>query len=170
MALGVKMAIKDPGGAKAEKGVGGRIHFSHQSHLLPRTLQVGLPANDSNVRAAWRRVILTAPGLEDYISGVILTEETLRQTQGAGLDPLASLLRSDSSGNAGHKGHGAGGGGASIGQHGSTEAHGGSGKAEGGGGSAGVGGSEGVVPSPSWTRWPLPFNLTSRKIRVGVKV
>lgn len=154
------------GGARAEKGVEGRIHFSHQSHLLPLTLQVGLPANDSNVRAAWRRVILTTPGLEDYVSGVILTEETLRQTQGAGLDPLASFLRTDSSGNAGHKGNGAGGGGASIGQHGSAEAHGGSAKAEGGG----VGGSEGLVPPPSWTKWPLPFNLTSRKIRVGVKV
>lgn len=44
-----------------------------------RFKQVGVPNSLSN-RAAWRQALLTTPGLEHTISGVILTEETFYQT------------------------------------------------------------------------------------------
>ncbi|GFR46682.1 hypothetical protein Agub_g8300 [Astrephomene gubernaculifera] len=43
-----------------------------------RLLSYGLP-NNASVRRQWRRTLLTTPGLQQYISGVILHPETLSQ-------------------------------------------------------------------------------------------
>ncbi|MGY0560964.1 class I fructose-bisphosphate aldolase [Luteimonas sp. A277] len=48
-------------------------------------------ANSGDNRRAWREVVLTTPGLGDYISGAILHEETLRQSTTAGV-PFSRLL------------------------------------------------------------------------------
>lgn len=48
-------------------------------------------ANSSDNRRAWREVLLTTPGLGEYISGAILHEETLRQSTSAGI-PFAQVM------------------------------------------------------------------------------
>lgn len=50
----------------------------------------GVPSTPEN-RRQYRQALLTAPGLEEYISGVILYDETLRQTDDAGT-PFAQIL------------------------------------------------------------------------------
>jgi fructose-bisphosphate aldolase class I len=47
-------------------------------------------ANSLATRAAWRRALLTTPGLNRYISGVILTEETLDQRLDSPTDSSSS--------------------------------------------------------------------------------
>lgn len=42
-------------------------------------------ANSGDNRRAWREVVLTTPGLGEYISGAILHEETLRQSSADGV-------------------------------------------------------------------------------------
>ena len=44
---------------------------------------VGVPCTEEN-RRAYREVLMTAPGLEQYVSGVILYDETIRQETSAG--------------------------------------------------------------------------------------
>ena len=44
---------------------------------------VGVPCTEEN-RRAYREVIITAPGLEQYVSGIILYDETIRQATAAG--------------------------------------------------------------------------------------
>ncbi len=51
---------------------------------------VGVPCTPEN-RRAYRETLLTAPGLEQYVSGVILYDETLRQKTAAG-EPFAEVL------------------------------------------------------------------------------
>jgi len=51
---------------------------------------VGVPCTEEN-RRAYREVILTAPGLEQYVSGIILYDETIRQETSDG-EPFASVL------------------------------------------------------------------------------
>ena len=48
-------------------------------------------ANSSDNRRAWREVLLSTPGLGEYISGAILHEETLRQSTSAGI-PFAQVM------------------------------------------------------------------------------
>ncbi len=51
---------------------------------------VGVPCTEDN-RRAYRETLLTAPGLEQYVSGVILYDETLRQETSDGT-PFTSVL------------------------------------------------------------------------------
>ena len=44
---------------------------------------VGVPCTEEN-RRAYREVLMTAPGLEQYVSGVILYDETIRQETSSG--------------------------------------------------------------------------------------
>ncbi|MGO1541907.1 MAG: class I fructose-bisphosphate aldolase [Luteimonas sp.] len=48
-------------------------------------------ANSEDNRRAWRELLLTTPGLGDYISGAILQDETLRQSTAAGV-PFARVM------------------------------------------------------------------------------
>ena len=49
-------------------------------------------AQTEHMRRAWRELLLSAPGLGDYISGVIFYDETLRQQQADGT-PFVQLAR-----------------------------------------------------------------------------
>lgn len=51
---------------------------------------VGVPCTEEN-RRAYREVIFTAPGLEQYVSGVILFDETIRQSSASG-EPFPEVL------------------------------------------------------------------------------
>src|SRR3989338_8026447 len=51
---------------------------------------VGVECNEEN-RRLYRQTLFTAPGLEEYISGVILYDETIRQKADDGT-PFAELL------------------------------------------------------------------------------
>mgnify|MGYP003393344198 CR=1 FL=1 len=51
---------------------------------------VGVPCTEES-RRAYREMIITAPGLEEYISGIILHDETLRQKTADGV-PFAEVL------------------------------------------------------------------------------
>ncbi len=53
---------------------------------------VGVPCTEEN-RRAYREVILTAPDLEQYVSGIILYDETIRQETTAG-EAFADVLAS----------------------------------------------------------------------------
>lgn len=49
--------------------------------------------NDEEMREAYREMLFSTPGISDYISGVILFDETLRETDSSG-KPLRELLQS----------------------------------------------------------------------------
>ncbi len=51
---------------------------------------IGVESTDEN-RRAYRELLFTAPGVEAYLSGVILFDETIRQAS-AGGEPFAALL------------------------------------------------------------------------------
>ncbi len=51
---------------------------------------LGIPQTES-MRRAWRELLLTTPDIEHFISGVILYDETLRQTDRLGI-PFTTLL------------------------------------------------------------------------------
>lgn len=51
---------------------------------------VGVPCTEEN-RRVYREVLFTAPSLENYVSGIILYDETIRQ-QSTGGEPFASVL------------------------------------------------------------------------------
>jgi fructose-bisphosphate aldolase class I len=53
---------------------------------------VGVASTEEN-RRAWRELLFTTPGAEEYISGVILFDETIRQRTGEGT-PFPQLLAS----------------------------------------------------------------------------
>src|SRR3954452_13110212 len=53
---------------------------------------IGVESSEDN-RRAYRELLFTADGVEDYISGVILFDETLRQSSSDGT-PFAKLLES----------------------------------------------------------------------------
>jgi fructose-bisphosphate aldolase class I len=54
--------------------------------------QVGVASTEEN-RRAWRELLFTTPGVEGYISGVILFDETIRQSTSDGT-PFPQLLTS----------------------------------------------------------------------------
>ncbi len=56
-----------------------------------RFQQIDLPSTEHN-RRAYREMLFSTPGIEDYIGGVILFEETLRQEDSHGV-PLVKLLQ-----------------------------------------------------------------------------
>src|SRR5687767_14731080 len=56
-----------------------------------RLKSAGIAPSDEN-RRAYRELLLTAPGLGEFISGVILFDETLRQKAADGT-PLVEALR-----------------------------------------------------------------------------
>ncbi|HSB88994.1 MAG TPA: class I fructose-bisphosphate aldolase [Anaerolineales bacterium] len=58
--------------------------------IRKRFTAVGIADTEEN-RRAYREMLFTTPGMEDYISGVILFDETLRQSAGEGT-PFPALL------------------------------------------------------------------------------
>ena len=52
---------------------------------------VGVPCTEDN-RRAYREVIITASGLEQYVSGIILYDETIRQESASG-EPFPEVLK-----------------------------------------------------------------------------
>jgi fructose-bisphosphate aldolase class I len=61
-----------------------------QPTIAKRFAPIGVESTEEN-RRAYRALLFTAPGIEDYISGVILFEETLAQ-HGADGTPLPEVL------------------------------------------------------------------------------
>lgn len=59
--------------------------------ILNRFQSIGIQCTEEN-RRAYREMLFTAPGLGDFISGVILFDETIRQTSYDGT-PFVELLR-----------------------------------------------------------------------------
>ncbi len=55
-----------------------------------RFARLGIPQTEET-RRAWRELIVTTPGLGEYISGVILYDETIRQRQLDGM-PLVNVI------------------------------------------------------------------------------
>lgn len=53
--------------------------------------KVGIPTTEEN-RRAYRELILTTPGLSDFISGAILYDETIRQSTASGI-PFIQLMK-----------------------------------------------------------------------------
>lgn len=51
---------------------------------------LGIPETES-ARRDWREIIVTSPGLGDYISGAILSDETIRQDRKNGVSMLSTL-------------------------------------------------------------------------------
>ena len=58
--------------------------------IARRFAEVGIHNSEAN-RRAYRELLLTAPGLGEWISGVILYDETIRQSTGDGV-PFARIL------------------------------------------------------------------------------
>ena len=56
-----------------------------------RFIKVSVPHTEEN-RRAYRELLITAPGIEQYISGMILFDETIRQKTGNGV-PFPQALR-----------------------------------------------------------------------------
>ncbi len=56
-----------------------------------RLKSINVPSTEDS-RRAWRQLLFTAPGIGDYISGVILYDETIRQSAEDGT-PLVDVLR-----------------------------------------------------------------------------
>jgi fructose-bisphosphate aldolase class I len=61
-----------------------------ESTIKPRFAAIGLESTEE-LRRAYREMLLTTPGIEQYISGVILYDETIRQTTSDGT-PFPEVL------------------------------------------------------------------------------
>lgn len=70
-------------GALVQKGKGILAADESLPTIAKRFQAIGLESNEEN-RRAFRSLMLTAPGLGEYLSGVILFEETLGQKAGDG--------------------------------------------------------------------------------------
>src|SRR5260221_4171721 len=57
-----------------------------------RFRSIGIPSTEEN-RRAYREMLFTAPGLGEFISGVILFDETIRQKTAGGTTFVAALER-----------------------------------------------------------------------------
>ncbi|SDD10187.1 fructose-bisphosphate aldolase [Variovorax sp. CF079] len=75
--------------ALVQKGKGILAADESGPTIAKRFKAIGVESTEEN-RRAWRSLILAAPGLGQYISGVILYEETLTQRSGEG-EALAQL-------------------------------------------------------------------------------
>jgi fructose-bisphosphate aldolase class I len=60
-------------------------------HTLTKRLAVHAIESTPDSRRAWREMLFTTPGVESFIGGVILQDETIRQTSSRGT-PLVALL------------------------------------------------------------------------------
>lgn len=62
----------------------GVLAIDESAHTLAeRFVRAGIPSS-AEKRRAYRELLLTTPGLRDYVSGVILSDETARQQMGRG--------------------------------------------------------------------------------------
>lgn len=79
--------------ALAEPGKG--ILAADESHptMAKRLARVGMESSE-RTRRDYRELLLTAPGLSEHISGVILFDETIRQHRSSGMPFAQGLVRS----------------------------------------------------------------------------
>ena len=56
-----------------------------------RFAKIGIPQTEE-ARRDWRELIITTPGLSDYISGAILYDETIRQTKKDGTRIINTIV------------------------------------------------------------------------------
>jgi fructose-bisphosphate aldolase class I len=86
------MSLQATARALVEPGKG--ILAADESHptMEKRLARVGLPSSE-RVRRDYREVLMTAPGLSEHISGVILFDETIRQSRSSGTPFAQGLLR-----------------------------------------------------------------------------
>jgi fructose-bisphosphate aldolase class I len=85
------MSLQATAKALVEPGKG--ILAADESHptMEKRLARVGLPSSE-RVRRDYREVLMTAPGLSEHISGVILFDETIRQSRSSGTPFAQGLL------------------------------------------------------------------------------
>ncbi|WP_107772925.1 class I fructose-bisphosphate aldolase [Nocardioides sediminis] len=78
--------------ARALVAPGKGILAADESHptMAKRLAQVGLESTEER-RRAYREILLTTPGLSEHVSGVILYDETIRQSTGDGT-PFPEVL------------------------------------------------------------------------------
>lgn len=86
------MTLQATARALVEPGKG--ILAADESHptMEKRLARVGLPSTE-RVRRDYREVLMSAPDLSDHISGVILFDETIRQSRSSGTPFAQGLLR-----------------------------------------------------------------------------
>lgn len=87
------MSLHATARALVEPGKG--ILAADESHptMAKRLARVGVESTE-RVRRDYREMLLTTPRLSDHISGVILFDETIRQTRSSGVTFAQGLLRS----------------------------------------------------------------------------
>ena len=76
--------------AMVKKGKGILAIDESSSTCKKRFDAVGVDCTEEN-RRAYRELLITAPGVEQYISGMILYDETLRQSTKAGVSFVKAL-------------------------------------------------------------------------------
>lgn len=86
------MSLQATAKALVEPGKG--ILAADESHptMEKRLARVGLSSSE-RVRRDYREVLMTAPGLSEHVSGVILFDETIRQSRSSGRPFAQGLLR-----------------------------------------------------------------------------
>ncbi len=78
-----KELLKQTATALVASGKGILAADESNSTMGKRLKDIGKP-NEESYRQAWRELMFTAPNISDYISGVILYDETIRQSTLAG--------------------------------------------------------------------------------------
>jgi fructose-bisphosphate aldolase class I len=76
------------------KGKGILAADESQGTIQKRLAGIGLESTEAH-RVAWRELLFTAPGLGEFISGVILFDETIRQRASTGKTMVGHLLDQD---------------------------------------------------------------------------
>lgn len=74
-----KELLKNTANALVATGKGILAADESNGTMGKRLASIGMP-NEENYRQAWRQTVFTTPNLGDYISGIILFDETLRQS------------------------------------------------------------------------------------------
>ncbi len=85
-----KNLLKTTAQALVAKGKGILAADESISTCNARFKKVGIPETEE-VRRDWRELLLAAPGIEQYVSGVILCDDTIRQSTASGI-PFSKLL------------------------------------------------------------------------------
>src|SRR2546423_1234585 len=71
----------------------GILAADESTATIERRLQAVNTPSTEDTRRAWRQLLFTTPGVGNYISGVILYDETLRQKSSEGVPFVQALQR-----------------------------------------------------------------------------
>ena len=82
--------LRDTAGALVARGKGIFAADESAGTTKKRLDSIGVDSSEE-ARRAYRELLFTTPGIEEFISGVILFDETLRQSTAAG-EPFVTVL------------------------------------------------------------------------------